>query len=111
MIRAFAAYTPMMAKNLAQVNDDPMLLYAAPLVLAVIAMLACCPPARRATKIDGLSGPGTHTSRPLLSAGQARYKDRFHERAAVGMTLVLLNIRIFAGRDDSAPFAPPRAGA
>jgi hypothetical protein len=24
---------------------------------------------------------------------------------------VLLNIRIFAGRDDSAPFAPPRAGA
>jgi len=55
MIRAFAAYTPMMTKNLAQVNDDPMMLLTAPLVLAGFAMLACYLPARRATEIDPMS--------------------------------------------------------
>ena len=61
LIRAFAAYTPMMTKNLAQVNDDPGLLFAAPLLLAAL------------------------RDAGLLPAGEACDEDRSHERAAGGI--------------------------
>jgi ABC-type lipoprotein release transport system permease subunit len=55
MLRAFAAFTPIMMKNFGERTNDPWLLVAAPLVLAGLAMLACYLPARRATKIDPMS--------------------------------------------------------
>jgi len=55
MLRAFATFTPMMMKSFGERANDPWLLFAAPLVLAGIAMLACYLPSRRATRIDPMS--------------------------------------------------------
>jgi ABC-type antimicrobial peptide transport system permease subunit len=55
ILRALAAYTPMMLESFANQSHDPMMLLAAPLVLVGFAMLACYLPARRATEIDPMS--------------------------------------------------------
>jgi ABC-type antimicrobial peptide transport system permease subunit len=55
LLRAFATFTPIMMKSFGERTNDPWLLFAAPLVLAGLAMLACYLPARRATKIDPMS--------------------------------------------------------
>jgi ABC-type antimicrobial peptide transport system permease subunit len=55
MLRAFATFVPIMRKSFGEKSNDPWLLFAAPLVLAGLATLACYLPARRATKIDPMS--------------------------------------------------------
>ena len=55
MLRAFATFTPMMMKSFGERANEPWLLYAAPGVLAGLAMLACYLPAWRAAKIDPIS--------------------------------------------------------
>jgi len=54
-MRALAAYTPIMMQKFAEISDDKLLLFAAPLVLVGFAILACYLPARRATAIDPMS--------------------------------------------------------
>jgi len=55
MLRVFATFMPIMMRSFGERSNEPWLLYAAPLVLASLAMLACYLPARRATKIDPVS--------------------------------------------------------
>jgi predicted permease len=54
LVRAFAN-SPVMAQMMAGRSDDPVVIIGAPLGLALLAMLACYLPARRATEIDPMA--------------------------------------------------------
>jgi putative ABC transport system permease protein len=54
LAKALSAVTSTFADALKVGTNDPLLLVGAPLLLAAVATLACCVPARRATKIEPL---------------------------------------------------------
>lgn len=55
LVHALGAFGDVLARTFGQRPDDPALLFAAPLLLTGLALLACYPPARRATRIDPMT--------------------------------------------------------